>query len=174
MKVTLSFAAAATAALLAVPAFAQTPPAAAQPNTTPQGRPMMRDGQQGQHPRMHGMFANMSPEGRKLMINSMRSTHDAPQQAQLKAARDRVNQLVAADRLDAAALTRAMDDERRLVDGQHVRRQQALVAALQKLSPEDRKAFAAASQMGRERMAEMMKQRNDRRGQRPMPQQPGN
>ena len=59
-------------------------------------------------------------------------------------------------RLDAGALGRAMDDERRLVDAQHAKRQQALLGALQKMSVEDRKAFAASSQMGRERMDGMM------------------
>ncbi|WP_448582392.1 hypothetical protein [Thermaurantiacus sp.] len=50
--------------------------------------------------------------------------------AALRTARDRVNVLIAADRLDVPALRRAMEEERRLVDQQQVRRQAALLEAV--------------------------------------------
>lgn len=150
------------AALLAMPAIAQTaaPAAPAQQGMAAgpeaRGKAPPRGWRKGQHAG-GGMFRNLSPEGRKLMVEAMRPLADPQQRAQVKAARDRVNQLLVADRLDAAALGRAMDEERRLVDAQHARRQQALLGALQKMSAEDRKAFAASSRMGRERMDDMMR-----------------
>ncbi len=158
-------------ALPMVPAMAQTAATPAAPAATPAPSVRMAHGGPGmRHP---GMFAGMSPEGRRMMVESMKAFSNAQDRSALKAARDRVNQAVAADRFDPAALAKAMDDERRIVDGQHARRQQALIAALQKLSPEDRKAFAKASQMGRERMSNMMKHRREMRGgDRRMPSPP--
>ena len=160
MTMNLPLIAAVAGALVAMPAVAQTaPPATPAPQgmaAGPDARgPLPPRGPRKAYPR--GMFRNMSPEGRKLMIDAMRPLADPQQRAQLKAARDRVNSLLVADKLDSTALARAMDDERRLVDAQHARRQQALLGALQKMSAEDRKAFAAASQMGREQMADRLK-----------------
>lgn len=99
--------------------------------------------------RMHRgqMFPNVSPEGRAILRETMR--RDPAEREQLRAARDRINGLVAADRLDVAALRRAMEEERRLVDANHARRQAGMLAAIQKLSPADRKAFAEDAQRGR-------------------------
>lgn len=161
MKTKLPLIAALATTLVAMPALAQaeTPAAPAQQGMAAgpdaRGKAPPRAWRKGMHPG-GGMFRNMSPEGRKLMMDAMRPLADPAQRAQVKAARDRVNQLLTADRLDAGALGRAMDDERRLVDAQHAKRQQALLGALQKMSVEDRKAFAASSQMGRERMDGMM------------------
>ena len=47
---------------------------------------------------------------------------------------------------------RAMEDERRLVDAQHAKRQASLLAAIQKLSPADRKAFAEDARNARARV----------------------
>ena len=163
---TLIFAA---AALIAAPALAQTanPPA----HPAMQAAPGHEHGRAG---RMHRapMFQNMSPEGRKILTDAMRGTQE--DRASVAAARDRINTLVGADRLDTGALKRAMSDERRLVDGQHAKRQEAMLAAVQKLSVEDRKAFAADASKARadveRRTAEWRKRAEDRRkGGRNMP-----
>jgi uncharacterized membrane protein len=96
------------------------------------------------------MFGNVSAEGRAAFHESMKA--DPEGRAAVKAARDRINDIVAAERLDTAALKRAMDEERRLVDAQHAKRQTALLAAIQKLSPADRKAFAEDARKGRDEM----------------------
>ncbi len=143
----------AVAALVAAPAFAQTPapPAPAAPAWTPGERAVHRDRHRG--PGGPGrMFGNVSEEGRAVLSAAMRSS-TPEERAAVRAARDRVTALIAADRLDVAALRRAMEEERRLVDQQQARRQAALLEAVQKLSPADRKAFAADASRGRQ-MAE--------------------
>jgi uncharacterized membrane protein len=127
------------AALAAAPVMAQTAPPAAGA-TAPKVKMM----------RVHRgpMFGNVSAEGRAILRESMKS--DPEGRAAVKAARDRINDLVAADRLDTAALKRAMEDERRLVDAQHAKRQASLLAAIQKLSPADRKAFAEDARKSRD------------------------
>jgi hypothetical protein len=125
------------AALLAVasPVLAQpTPPAPPAAPVPPQ--PQMA-------------FANVSPEGRALLRQAMAAGQQ--DRAALRASRDRVNALIAADRLDVAALGKAMAEERAIVDRQQSARQSALLAALQQMSTADRKAFAADAQRGRER-----------------------
>ncbi|MFN3592570.1 MAG: hypothetical protein ACK4TG_10325, partial [Thermaurantiacus sp.] len=45
---------------------------------------------------------------------------------------------------------RAMEDERRLVDQMHAARQARMLAAFQKMSPEDRRTFAENATRGRQ------------------------
>jgi hypothetical protein len=129
---------AATAALLAAPLLAQTanpaPPAAAAGAEPQRERMRMM--------RMHrqDMWANVSPEGRAILRETLRN--DPKDREAIKASRDRINTIVGAEKLDVAALRKAMADERRLVDAQHANRQASMLAAIQKLSTADRKAFA--------------------------------
>lgn len=163
----------ATAALLAAPALAQTAAPAA-PAAPAAGTP------KAEHPRsMHmqrgPMFGSVSPEGRKTLGEAMRASED--DRKAVRASRDRINALVGADKLDVAALKRAMDEERRLIDAQHAKRQAALLAAVQKLSAEDRKAFAADALKARadieKRTAEWRKWADGRRkGGRDVPPPP--
>lgn len=137
----------ATAALLAAPAIAQTAPSAAP--VPPGADAPRRDGARAV-PR-GAMFPNVSPEGRAILRETLRE--GSPEdRAALMAARDRINSLVGAERLDVAALKRAMDDERRLVDSHHAKRQANMLAAIQKLSPADRKAFAEDARNARARV----------------------
>ncbi len=124
------------ALLLATPAFAQSAP------PVPPAPPMMKVYRHGP------MFGSMTPEGRKILSEAMQAYNKADRQA-LRDARDAINAQVAAERLDVAALRRAMEAERRLVDAQHAKRQAALLAALQKVSVEDRRAFAQDATRGR-------------------------
>lgn len=164
----------ATAALMAAPALAQTaaPPAPAAGAMTPALKAERMRAMHAQRPHMLG---NLSPEGRKILSEAMHGTQE--DRAAVKAARDRISALVGADRLDVPALKRAMDDERRLVDGQHAKRQQAMLAAVQKLSIEDRKAFAADASKARadveKRTAQWRKWAEERRkGGEPVPPPP--
>lgn len=160
----------ATAALLAAPALAQTAAPAA-PATGPQKVERVRP----MHMHRGPMFGNVSPEGRRILMEAMRGSTD--NRAAVKAARDRINTLVGADRLDTAALKRAMDAERRLVDSEHARRQSAMLAAVQKLSAEDRKAFAADASKARadveKRTIEWRRMAGSRQGAPNMPPPPG-
>jgi len=130
----------AIAALIAVPVAV---PASAQPASSPPPKPGSAAGMPHHGP----MFSGMSAEGRRQLFQAMRSTAD--ERSAAKTARDRINALVAADRLDSAALRRAMDDERKLMDSQRSRRQAATLAAIEKLSAADRKAFAEATSRAR-------------------------
>lgn len=117
---------------LALPAAAQPAP----PGKGPHAVPLM--------------FPNVSSEGRALLRQAM-ATSEADRAA-VRAARERVNALIAADRLDVAALGKAMAEERALVDRQQAARQSALLVALQQMSAADRQAFAEDARRGRDRM----------------------
>lgn len=134
-----------SAALLAAPVLAQAAspaPPAAVPGAEPQ-RERVR------MMRMHrqDMWANVSPEGRAILRETLKG--DPKDREATRAARDRINAIVGAEKLDVSALKRAMEDERRLVDAQHASRQARMLAAIQKLSPADRKAFAEDARRGR-------------------------
>jgi Spy/CpxP family protein refolding chaperone len=141
--------AATLAAAIAAPALAQAAPPA--PPVPPAGSPSVEQRREVRVYRMdrrEGMFGNVSVEGRALLSEALR-TNRPEDRAQVQAARDRINTLIAAERLDMAALRKAMADERRIVDEQHARRQAALLEAVGKLTPADRKAFAEDAMKGR-------------------------
>lgn len=165
----------ASAALLATPALAQSASPATQPaaqsssqSATPAdaGRRghMMRPGSKRS---MHrgNPFEGVSAEGRRALMTAMRSSPE--DRAAVSAARDKVSKVLAADKLDARALKAAMDEERRAVDAQHVQQQQRMLAAIEKLSVEDRKAFAAATQKARAEMQARMTEWRARAANRP-------
>lgn len=118
-------------ALAAGPAMAQSvPPPPPPPN------PLVI------HRLNHGMLANLSPAGRRIMRDAMRIDDADADRAALTAARLRVLDLLEADRLDVAALSGAMAEERRLADLRQQQRQDEMLNAFRRLTPEDRKAFA--------------------------------
>jgi len=130
----------ALASLLAGPTLAQAPP-------PPPHAGMERHGR---------MFGSVSPEGRQILTQAMREQADQAERQKLKATRDRIGTILEAEKLDSAALKRAMDEERALVSAQHARRQTAMLAAFQKLTPADRKAFVADARRGRDRVERRM------------------
>jgi uncharacterized membrane protein len=132
------------AALMAAPVLAQSaPPPASNTEAASQRKAMVLN---------RGAFANMSDAGRATMREAMRAQHDPGHWEKLRTARDRVSAVLAAERLDVAALKRAMDEERQLADSQQARRQAAMLEAFQKLSVADRQAFAADAGKSRERI----------------------
>lgn len=168
---------AAAAVSFALPAAAQPAPAAP---TSPAavsepGARYMKRMKRG--PR--AMFTALSPEGRRTMIEAMRSTDRAEQRQQLRDARERMLAVLDAERLDTAALRRAMDDERRFADASREARQAALLAGYSKLSLADRRAYVAEARSLKGRVDERMKLYRERRlGEvpppgAPLPGQPG-
>ena len=143
----------------AVPVVAQTPPPL--PGMAPMGGPGPGGG------RMHGraMFASMSEAGRKTMMEAMRAGGDRrDEMQQVKAARDRMLTLLEADKLDSAALKRALDDERNAANANRERHQAAMLAAFGKLSAADRKAFVVDARAMKSRMESRMQHRRGKRG----------
>jgi Spy/CpxP family protein refolding chaperone len=157
---------AAASLVVATPVLAQAPPPAAGMRTQP---PMHGEGGAGGGggrfaARMRqriatSLFAGMSPAGRQALAEAMRGAPGdrLAEREAVSAARDRMLTLLEADRMDTAALRRAMADERAAAEATHQRRQAALLAALQKLTPEDRKAFVANSRAAKNRMDDRLR-----------------
>jgi len=144
--------------LMAAPLMAQTAPTPAAPQA---GAQKAYEGNKYDR-RQHGQrgMTSMSAEGRQIMQEARRKGNDPTQRAALQEARTNVMTLLSADQLDVNAVRRAMDAERKLVDQQHARRQANMLEAFQKLSAEDRKAFAADAHAGRDRLKQRMERRN--------------
>ncbi|WP_310475017.1 periplasmic heavy metal sensor [Sandarakinorhabdus sp.] len=138
------------APLIAAPAFAQTAPPAppAAHHAGPHHGAGPRMGQMGGR-----MFPTMSEAGRKTMHDAMMAGGSRREDRQkVEAARDKMLAALEAERFDAGAVKRAMEEERSLADATRQQRQTAMLAAFQKLSPEDRKAFVTDSRAMKARM----------------------
>ena len=95
----------------------------------------------------------MSEAGRQIMREAMVTGGNRRDDRQkVEAARGRMLAALEAERFDAGAVKRAMDEERALSDASRQQRQGSMLAAFQKLSPEDRKAFATDSRAMKTRM----------------------
>jgi Spy/CpxP family protein refolding chaperone len=138
--------AAAVALATALPVAAQSTPPAPAAAAAPRGPGGPRDGYRPQ------MFKSMTPAGQQIMRDAMMPGDPKADRAGIDAARDQVMTLLDADKLDSAALKRAMDAERAAADAMHTKRQAAMLAAFQKLSVADRKAFVADARKMRDRM----------------------
>lgn len=169
---TISMGAAALGLLIAaMPVTAQQAP---QTNAPPAASGA-QDGQRGDtaYKRLRGhraerMFPSMSEAGHATMREAMSgSGNGRDDRQQIKAARDRMLTLLDAERLDSAALKRAMDEERTLANASRERRQAAMLTAFAKLSAADRKAFVADSRAMKSRMEERMEGWRARRGESP-------
>jgi Spy/CpxP family protein refolding chaperone len=142
MTMMLMRAAAAGLLMAASPVLAQTPGAA--------GVAQAEGGMGGR------MFQSLSEEGRATMREAMQASNRQSERAEIKAARDRMLTLLEADKLDTAALKRAMDDERKIAASSQEARQAAMLAAFTKLSVADRKAFVTEAREMREKMQARM------------------
>lgn len=167
----------------AAPLFAQNvvPPVPAM--TAPDGNagnPGMRAGPDGHGSdrrglnrgsnRRGGMFAGLSEAGRSTMRDAMKAGgNPRAERGAVKAARDRMLEVLDADKLDTSGLKRAMDDERKAVQIGHDQRQAAMLAGFSKLSVADRKAFVANARWMRKSMENRVgKMQGGRDGQRRM------
>lgn len=173
-----------TPKLLALAALLAAAPAFAQPAPPPPPAPPTA-GQYGGHAGMAGrhhgkaerMFPSMSEAGRATLHEAMMAGGDRRATgAQIEAARDRMLTALEADRFDAAAVKRAMDEERALAQTTKQERQAAMLAAFGKLSTADRKAFVADSRAMKSRMEQRMQgwreRMRERRGAPPAPPAP--
>ena len=148
MKTRIKLAGAALALTLAAPLFAQAAPPAA-PASPMAGEPhvmkrvIIRNGHGmgGMH-MGGGMMSKLSPEGRDILRQAMAEGPIAVNRAAIDAARKKMLDILAADRLDVAALRSAMSEERAITARQQETHQESMLAAFQKLSAADRKAFA--------------------------------
>lgn len=112
-------------------------------------------------------FPSMSEAGRETMRTAMRGGDDRREDRDaIRAARERMLTILEADRLDTGALKRAMEDERRIAENSHQRRQAAMMQAFQQLSAADRKAFVADSRAMKDRMESRIERWKQRRGER--------
>jgi hypothetical protein len=152
------------ALIAAAPAFAQSAPPA------PPAPPQMghHAGQKGPHGMERGMgmnarmFPSMSEAGRKTMHDAMMAGGNRRDDRQkVEAARDKMLAALEAERFDAGTVKRAMDEERALSDASRQQRQVAMLAAFQKLSAEDRKAFVTDSRAMKARMQGRMEGRRE-------------
>lgn len=164
-KLMLKAASAALALAVAAPVMAQAnPPAPPAPGTPLTKRDVlirrMSPGMEGFH--HMDRFEGMSAEGRATLRAAMKPQQTPQDREAVRAARQRVLNLLAAERLDVAAVRRAQAAERELVVKQHERQQEAMLAAYQKLSPADRKAFAGGMRDREERMLESLKKARER------------
>lgn len=147
------------ALLAAAPAFAQPAPPAP-PAARHAGPHYGAGSKMGRH---MGMFPSMSEAGRAIMREAMMAGGNRRDDRQkVEAAREKMLAALEAERFDGGAVKRAMDEERSLADATRQQRQAAMLAAFQKLSPEDRKAFVTDSRAMKTRMQGRMDGWRDR------------
>lgn len=149
------------ALVAAAPAFAQSAPPA--PPAPPAAHTGHHAGPKGPHAMERGMhmgarmFPSMSEAGRATMREAMMAGGNRRDDRQkMEAAREKMLAALEADRFDAGAVKRAMDEERAIAETTRQQRQAAMLAAFQKLSPEDRKAFVTDSRAMKSRMQARM------------------
>lgn len=101
-----------------------------------------------------GRFSSLSEPGRAVMREAMRGAREdrRSDREAVRATRERMLTLLDAERLDTAALRRAMDEERELASASRERAQAALLAGFAKLSPADRRAYVADARAMKSRM----------------------
>ena len=114
------------ALLVAAPAFAQPAPPA--PPAAHHAGPHHGAGSKmGRH---MGMFPSMSEAGRAIMREAMMAGGNRRDDRQkVEAAREKMLAALEAERFDAGAVKRAMDEERSLADATRQQRQAAMLAA---------------------------------------------
>jgi Spy/CpxP family protein refolding chaperone len=151
------------APLITAPAFAQSaPPAPPAPAAAPH-HAAPHHGAGAKMGRHMGMFPSMSEAGRAIMREAMMAGGNRRDDRQkVEAAREKMLAALEAERFDAGAVKRAMEEERTLADATRQQRQAAMLAAFQKLSPEDRKAFVTDSRAMKARMKGRMEGWRDR------------
>ncbi len=151
------------APLITAPAFAQSaPPAPPAPAAAPH-HAAPHHGAGAKMGRHMGMFPSMSEAGRAIMREAMMAGGNRRDDRQkVGAAREKMLAALEAERFDAGAVKRAMEEERTLADATRQQRQAAMLAAFQKLSPEDRKAFVTDSRAMKARMKGRMEGWRDR------------
>lgn len=158
--------------MLVLAALLATTPALAQPAPPPPpAAPAMQHGGNTGMASHRGkgdrMFPSMSEAGRATMREAMMAAGDRrADRAKVEAAREKMLAALEADNFDAAAVKRAMDEERALAAATKQQRQAAMLVAFGKLSAADRKAFATDSRAMKSRMEQRTQRWRERMGSR--------
>lgn len=137
-----------------------TLPLAAPPAAHAQG---VADGGIGALAGLRVFLRDLSPEGRETMRAAFAPLADDDTRPRIRALRVRMLDTLAAERLDVAALERAMLEERALSQGAHARVQSAMLQAIQRLSPADRRVLAAALRNAGDRRGRLRERLRERR-----------
>jgi hypothetical protein len=101
-------------------------------------------------------FADMSPQGMALVREAMRHENIPANAEEVRKARARVLDLLAAEKLDVEAIRKAQAAERAVAIREHALAQEKLLKAYQQLSVADRRAFVDGMRMQEERMLRHM------------------
>lgn len=107
-------------------------------------------------------FADMSPQGMALIGEAMKRERIPANAEEVRKARQRVLELLSAERLDIGAIRRAQAEERAVAITEHALAQEKMLKAYQQLSVEDRRAFAEGMRMQEERMTKHMARARER------------
>lgn len=107
-------------------------------------------------------FADMSPQGAAIIADAMQAQRIPSNAEEVRKARQKVLDLISAERLDIEAIRRAQAEERALAIKEHARAQEKMLKAYQRLSLQDRRAFAEGMRAQEERMMQHLARARER------------
>ncbi|WP_374598791.1 hypothetical protein [Sphingosinicella sp.] len=107
-------------------------------------------------------FADMSPQGAAIIAEAMQAQRIPSNAEEVRKARQKVLDLISAERLDIEAIRRAQAEERALAIKEHARAQEKMLKAYQRLSLQDRRAFAEGMREQEERMMQHLARARER------------
>lgn len=107
-------------------------------------------------------FADMSPQGAAIIADAMRQERIPTNAEEVRRARQRVLDLISAEKLDMDAIRKAQAQERAIAIKEHARAQEKMLKAYQRLSLSDRRAFAEGMHEQEERMMQHLARARER------------
>ncbi|WBX83855.1 hypothetical protein [Sphingosinicella microcystinivorans] len=107
-------------------------------------------------------FTDMSPQGAAIIAEAMQAQRIPSNAEEVRKARQKVLDLISAEKLDIEAIRKAQAEERALAIKEHARAQEKMLKAYQRLSVQDRRAFAAGMREQEERMMQHLARARER------------
>ncbi len=107
-------------------------------------------------------FEGMSPQGAAVIAEAMQAQRIPSNAEEVRRARQKVLDLISAEKLDIDAIRKAQAEERSLAIKEHARAQEQMLKAYQRLSLQDRRAFAAGMRVQEERMMQHLARARER------------
>lgn len=107
-------------------------------------------------------FTDMSPQGAAIIAEAMQAQRIPSNAEEVRKARQKVLDLISAEKLDIEAIRRAQAEERALAIKEHARAQEKMLKAYQRLSVQDRRAFAEGMRAQEERMMQHLARARER------------
>ncbi|MBB4631863.1 hypothetical protein [Sphingosinicella soli] len=107
-------------------------------------------------------FAEMSPQGAAIIAQALQAQRIPSNAEEVRKARQKVLDLISAERLDIDAIRKAQAEERALAIKEHARAQEKMLKAYQRLSLQDRRAFANGMRAQEERMIQHLARARER------------